>query len=138
MVITFSAKRRRLSYSLQFLNSAVSVNNNIVANAAGVVADVAVTHALRQRKEKVGSSPGQTIIERTRRSVHDIYKQLGKVYFRRAYRMKYVTFVRLGAMLHSYIIAASGKKGGTLRRYIPNGPISTKGRDVSHYLVLST
>ena len=112
MVTTTSRKRRSAvsSYSLH-----LSVTNNIIANVAGVVAEnVALSHHR-------GLQRGRTILERNRRSVKDIYRQLGKVYFRRAYRMKYSTFVRLASVLRPYIIAASGKKGTT--RYIPNGPI---------------
>jgi DDE superfamily endonuclease len=115
-----------MSHSHHFLWNSRSVTNSIIANVAGVVAEnVAVSHhdgLRRGRTKKLGSSPGRTILERNRRSVKDIYKQLGKVYFQRAYRMKYSTFRRLAAALRPYIISVSGKKGTT--RYIPNGPIS--------------
>jgi hypothetical protein len=68
---------------------------------------------------------------RKRRSVADVYQELGDVYFRRAYRMKYNTFKRLASMLHPLIIAASGKSeevSSQNYRYIPNGPISTDVR----------
>ena len=64
---------------------------------------------------------------RRRRSVEDIYKEMGDIYFRRAYRMTYCTFQALASMLRPYIIAASGKKQGS-RTYIPNGPICTDVR----------
>ena len=90
-----------------------------------VAENVAVSHydGLRSgRTKRLGSFPGRIILKRNIRSVKDIYKRLGKVYFRRAYRIKYTTFLRLAVMLRPYIITASGKKGTTL--YIPNGPIS--------------
>jgi hypothetical protein len=59
---------------------------------------------------------------RKRRSVEDIYNELGPMYFRRAYRMQYSTFKALADKLRHDIINASGKKGGP-RRFIPNGPI---------------
>ena len=60
---------------------------------------------------------------RKRRSVEDIYNELGPVYFRRAYRMQYSTFKALADELRPYVIHACGQKGGP-KRYVPNGPIS--------------
>ena len=122
MVASTSRKRRSVSsYSLDLL----SVTNNIIANVAGVVAEnVALSQhrGLQRGTKKLGSLPGRTILERNRRSVKDIYKQLGKVYFRRAYyRMKYSTFVRLASVLRPYIIAASGKKGTTRHQKVGFG-----------------
>jgi DDE superfamily endonuclease len=88
----------------------------------------------RRRMRRTTNEQGRTTVPtrrvfrpRRRRSVEDVYKELGDVYFRRAYRMKYCTFQRLASMLRAYIIAASGKKQGS-RNYIPNGPISTDVR----------
>ena len=62
---------------------------------------------------------------RTRCSVHEVYEQLGPLYFRRAYRMKFSTFKRLANELRPYILQATGQKGGdTSRRHVPNGRIS--------------
>ncbi len=47
---------------------------------------------------------------RKRRSVEDIYNELGPMYFRRAYRMHYSTFKALADELCHYIINASEKK----------------------------
>jgi hypothetical protein len=61
----------------------------------------------------------------TRCSVREAYKQLGPLYFRRTYRMKFLTFKRLANELHPYILKAAGQKGGeTSRRHVPNGRIS--------------
>ncbi len=103
---------------------------NVVANVTAVVVDVAVRRRrLRRRRTRNhgGSMPGRSFRVRTRRSVEDIYKQLAKVYFRRAYRMKYRTFKRLAHALRPYIIAASGQKGGPPGS-IRNGPISSDVR----------
>ena len=71
--------------------------------------------------------PGRVFRPRQRRSVRDIYDQLGDVYFCRAYQMKYRTFQNLASMLRQYIIAASGKKENS-RNFVPNGHISSDVR----------
>lgn len=117
-----------MHYAQDFENSTGVAN--VVANVAAVVVDVVVRRRrLRQRRRRThgGSMPGRSFRVRTRRSVEDIYKQLGKVYFRRAYRMKYRTFKRLAAELGPHIIAASGQKGGPSGS-IRNGPISSDVR----------
>jgi hypothetical protein len=124
--MTRSPRRRRVSNSLDLLEySAVSVAN-FVAN----VTALEVTSAARRRMVRVrtpgakgGSLRGRTFQQRSRRSVHDIYKELGEGYFRRAYQMKYSTFKRLANELCLYIKDASGQRG-TARRHTPNGPIS--------------
>ena len=100
---------------------------NIVANVAAVAVEVAVRRRRLQRRRTRahgGSMPGRSFRERSRKSVDDIYKQLGKVYFRRAYRMKYRTFKRLASELSPHIIASSGQKGRGSSGSIWNGPIS--------------
>ena len=111
MMMTASPRRRQqMSYvnDLEYLSSVA----NVVANVAAVVVDVAIRRRrLRTRRTKKGSVPGRVFQQRKRRSVRDIYKELGKVYFRRAYRMKYRTFTSLANELRPYIIQASGQKG---------------------------
>jgi hypothetical protein len=46
-----------------------------------------------------GSRRNTTTVKRQRRPVRDIYKELGKTYFRRAYRMNYATFCKLYRLL---------------------------------------
>ena len=58
-----------------------------------------------------------------KRSVEDIYNELGPIYFRRACRMQYSTFKALADEHCPYIIGACGHKGGP-KRFIPNSPIS--------------
>ena len=103
---------------------------NIVAHAAAIIAHGLVRRRRRRqrtRRTNLGSMTGRTFRKRQRRSVQDIYDQLGDVYFRRAYRMKFRTFQRLAEILHPYIIAASGKKQDS-SNYLPNGRISTDVR----------
>lgn len=97
--------RQLASYSSDWMeHSAVSVAN---VTALVVVALLFVRgRALwkrMQRAMKLGSLPGRTFQLRTRRSVHDIRKELGEAYFGRAYRMKYSTFKRLASELRKYI-----------------------------------
>ena len=103
---------------------------NIVAHAAAIIAHGLVRRRRRRqrtRRTNLGSMTGRSFRKRQRRSVRDIYDQLGDVYFRRAYRMKFRTFQRLAEILHPYIIAASGKKQDS-SNYLPNGRISTDVR----------
>ncbi len=104
-----------------------SIILNAVANVAAVVAHQ-VIFCLHQRKTKRGGSRlRRSFRKRQRRSVREIYEELGDVYFRRAYRMNYDTFDRFASTLSPYIIAASGKKQRP-RNYIHNGAISPEGR----------
>ena len=114
---------QRTSYTSDLLqHSAVSVAN-VIANVTALV----VTKAIRrralqmrmQRAMRLGSLPGRTFQPRTRRSVHDIHKELGEGYFN---RMKFSTFKRLANELRIYIEGATGQVGRP--RYTPNGPIS--------------
>jgi hypothetical protein len=75
---------------------------------------------------------------RRRRSVREIYRMIGGMYFRRAYRMGYDSFIILHNKLKPGILAALRKilqyelKGLSSETKkpppIPNGPISTKVR----------
>jgi hypothetical protein len=98
-----------VSHALDLEHSAASVAN-VVANVTAVVVTTAVRQRrvkMRTRKAKRGSLPGRTFQQRTRRSVYEIFKELGEVYFRRAYRMKYRTFKCLANELRPYIKDAS-------------------------------
>ena len=123
-MMTTSNRRKKVNSSLdQEHSSSVS---NLVANVAAVVVGTAVRRHIF-RRSRVGKNRGSvhgrlSFRTRTRRSVQDVYKELGGVYFWRAYRMKYNTFKRLANVLRPHVIAASGKKGTT--KLIPNGPIA--------------
>ena len=47
--------------------------------------------------------PGSPKIKRARRSVEDVYASLGEIYFKRAYRMTYESFVRLVEKISPYL-----------------------------------
>ncbi len=109
------------------LNEFASVLNT-VANAVAVVAHQVILRRRRHRMTDHDGSPlGRSFRTRRRRSVRDIYEELGDVYFRRAYRMKFDTFNRLASMLSPYIVASSGKKQSS-RNYQHNGAISPEVR----------
>jgi hypothetical protein len=118
------ARRRRVSYSIDLQHSATV--SNIVVNSAAVVVQNVTNLEQRLRRNMPNpllSNPVRRRCRpRRRRSVSDIYKELGRIYFRRAYRMTYTSFRRLAALLRPYIITACGSKGAP--RYCPNGPIS--------------
>ena len=123
--MTTFKRRQQVSY-IQDLEHSVSVANavaNVAANVAAFIVEVAVKRRLlRRRMTNRGSVPEWTFWRRKRRSVRDIYNELGDVYFRRAYRMKYKTFKCLVTLLCPFIVAASRKKGS--KSCISNGPIS--------------
>ena len=104
-MMTTTKRRQRKSYSLD------ETLANIVANATAVI----VQRFLRQCRQKSrtgmrnqgGLAPGRIFRRRYRRSVQDIYEEVGALYFRRAYQMKCSTFMSLVAGLRRYIIAAS-------------------------------
>lgn len=84
---------------------------------------------------QVGSIPRQ----RNRQSVADVYHCLGPIYFRRAYRMEYSSFLHLHSILKEGILAAmdgmspyrrnGGRQGGKYKLPpIPNGRVSTQVR----------
>ena len=119
--------RRKKSRQEDFDNS-VEVANVLANVAAVVVADVVVTRRSRlqrtRRTRHRGSLPGRSFRIRKRRSVEDVYNELGRIYFRRAYQMKYSTFKRLAEELRPFIIKASGQKDVVRPGYPPNGRIS--------------
>jgi hypothetical protein len=119
-MMTTTKKTRRMSYSLDASAA------NVVANATAVIAE----RLLRQRRlqsrtrmrNQGGSAPGRTFRRRYRRSVQDIYEELGNFYFKRAYQTEYSTFMSLTTELRLYIIAASHQKGTA--PHFPNRQIS--------------
>ncbi len=74
-----------MSYTLDVQENSLSVAN-VAANMAAVIVDVALRRRTlrRTRMRKQGSALGRTFRHRNRRSVKDIYNELGEVYFRRA------------------------------------------------------
>ncbi len=111
--IRISAK---LSTVFAKVEHSVSVSNVVLTNAVAAIVDL-VHHCSSKR------TCSRTFWKRNRRSVRNIYRELGKGYFRRApYRMKYGTFKRLATGLRPCIIAAMGRTGTP--RFIRNGQIT--------------
>ena len=97
MMTTFK-RRQQVSYIQDLEHSASAAN--VVVNVAAFIVKVAVKRRpLRRRMTNRGSVPGRTFRRRTRRSVQDIYNELGDVYVRRACGMKYRTFKCLATLL---------------------------------------
>jgi hypothetical protein len=110
MMTTTMRRQQRVSYSLDLQENSMSVAN-VATNMAAVIVDVALRRRSllkRARMRSQGSTPGRMFRQRNRRSFKDIYNELGEVYFRRAYRMKYRTFLSLAKELCPYIMQASG------------------------------
>ena len=121
-----TARRRRLkvSYALHLQQQTAAVSN-VVANVAPAVVDVSVRQWRLRRRTRTPPEHVRSrrqLRQRRRRSVWDIYNELGPTYVQRAYRMRYRSFKHLAALLCPYILAACGKKGNP--RNYRNGPIS--------------
>ena len=120
---TTSRRIRRSAFTLD--QERTSQVANLAACAAAVIACPAIRRRLLRRRMRRhgGSAPGRLPFRRRhRKSVWDVYNEVGEHYFRRAYRMTVATFMHLATILRPYISAASGKSGTP--RYSPNGPIS--------------
>jgi hypothetical protein len=120
MTSTSNKSRQQVSHEQDLQNS--SVLCNIVAN----IAVVGAAGELQQRRlrRKGTRNVVRKYRVRKRRLVEDIYKELGSVIFRRAYRMRYRTFKTLADELRPYIVATNGQnKEGCPSRFIPYGPI---------------
>ena len=120
----------------------VSVAKRESAYASSMIVKAAALAACRRyrqlRERRLGRSPR----ERIRRTVEEIYQCLGPVYFRRAYRMTYESFLKLHEKVAPKIIEAfqqqrryhrkggrKGSKGGYYKLPpIHNGAISTSVR----------
>jgi hypothetical protein len=115
--------RRQVSHEQDIQNS--SVLCNVVANVVVVAADVELRQRrLRRKRTRNVVRKCRVHRVRKRRFVEDIYKELGPVFFRRAYRMRYRTFKTLAEELRPYIVSACRQKEeGVPSRGIPNGPI---------------
>jgi hypothetical protein len=90
----------------------------------GTVAVLANEGGSGSASSRTWTSGGRLCRARKRRSVHDIDKQLGPLYFRRAHRMKFSTFKCLANELRQYILRAAGHRGGDTIRHVPNGRTS--------------
>ena len=86
-----------------------------------------------RRLRRDGSRKGKSAQPRIRRSVKEIYKCLGPVYFRRAYRMSYQSFWILHSKLKPGILEAMERPEedfaiNSSSPPVPNGPITTSVR----------
>jgi len=127
------------------------IEENIVIESVSVVAKR--VFASRNESKFPGNRLGKRARRRKRKTVKDIYDELGPTYFRRAYRMKFPTFKKLARMLQAGIAAAASKRQQEARlnrkrrsvpraisvpnhhnrntrkkRYVPNGPITAPVR----------
>ena len=118
---TRTTRTLRYAYDLEVAaaDAAIFVGTFVAALANDLFED-----ATGSSRHSRTSRHGRLCRPRTRRSVDDIYAQLGPVYFRRAYRMKFASFKRLANELRPYILQAAGHKGGGRTRHVPNGRIS--------------
>jgi hypothetical protein len=82
---------------------------------------------LNNQSNHKGSAIGRRFFKRKRKQVATIYKELGDIYFRRAYRMSYCTFKQLASMLSPLITAYSGIKIDSTNN-VPNGRITPEVR----------
>ena len=94
----------QMSYDQDLKNSSFSVCS-VVANIAAVLVDLQVRKKAQRRfrMSRRRSRGTRHFRVRKRRSVEDIYNELGPMYFRRAYRMQYSTFKALADELRPYI-----------------------------------
>jgi len=71
-----------------------------IIQAAALVSE---EHYLSQNGGKTATRRGKSARKRVCRSVAEIYHCLGSIYFRRAYRMSYYSFLRLHEKLEAMI-----------------------------------
>ena len=100
-------------------------SSRIRETLAGILKAAVVT--FKKKKTRKGSRDGNASRYRKRHSVADIYNVLGPVYFRRAYRMTYETFLDLYDSLEESLNEVIGSNTDNYR-YAHNGPISNSVR----------
>jgi hypothetical protein len=76
------------------------------AAATTVVLGIETNRRRRRNRCRRQESPYAGAISRERRSVFDVYQGLGDLYFRRAYRMSYTSFLRLHEKLRDSILTS--------------------------------
>ena len=108
----------------------VSVAKRESAYASSMIVKAAALAACRRyrqlRERRLGRSPR----ERIRRTVEEIYQCLGPVYFRRAYRMTYESFLKLHEKVAPKIIEAFQQQ----RRYHRKGGRKGRKADIISFL----
>ena len=107
----------------------------VVVNAASAAA----AQYFKRMATAGGRTAGTSHRFRVRLSVHDVYLGLGPIYFRRAYRMEYSSFLHLHDKLKDTMdrakhnmttyVSNGGRKGGRYKPPpIPNGEVPTMTR----------
>lgn len=87
---------------------------------------VLVTSRRRKRQKKNNHRHGKTNRYRSRKKIECIYRELGGVYFRRAYRMTFTDFNRLCRLLNPHLNSFTRSNGD--RNWGPNGRIPNNVR----------
>ena len=83
-----------------------------IVQAASLAASA---HLSRRRNRRIATRIGRSARFRVRRTVEEIYHCLGRIYFRRAYRLSYASFWRLHELLAPVIDGIASK----IRGYVP-------------------
>lgn len=96
-----------------------SNKNSVMAAKA---ASIAAVLFYRKSRRRLGSRRGSPTRKRTRRSIEELYDELGNLYFRRAFRMSYESFLALHSFLKDGIMKYSGRDANSTNNR-PNGPI---------------
>ena len=68
-----------------------------------------IRSSMKRKRKKAGSRKGRSPISRTRRSVEDIFRCLGPLYFHRSYRMSYESFLILHEKVKDGIVRAASQ-----------------------------
>jgi DDE superfamily endonuclease len=119
MTINRSSRARKARSNTQQQQITSMLNITIINLVVVVIGIIMQGNSISHK----GSIKGRRFIKRKRKKVEDIHKQLGDIYFRRAYRMDYLNFQNLASLLSPLIISFSNKKQNS-RNYIHNGTIT--------------
>lgn len=107
----------------QFLHNKRRLRRRAIALSRQLGKQRDVTPSHHCHTSRGGSRRGKKTRPRERRTVNQIYKALGPIYFKRAYRMSYASFWKLHDSLLPYLVKATGYKDCSKSFYLHNGPI---------------
>ena len=97
-------------------------NEDQMVNLFGsLFGSIAIHHLSNSNKH--GTRQGLQMRRQTRRTMLEIYKQLGDCYFRHAFRMSYDSFVMLYNILDQYMNRII-QRSPNLSFWVHNGPIT--------------
>lgn len=94
----------------QYLQKKRRLKRRAIGRLTRMAKGRAQTHYHPSHAVRAGSRRGKKTRYRERRTVDQIYNALGPVYFKRAYRMSYASFLKLHESLLPYLIKATGYK----------------------------